>query len=208
MASAAESRTSPSLLGRLRQSPTDQAAWEEFVERYGPRIYGWCRHWGLQDADAEDVAQDVLVRLAEKMRTFHYDPAGSFRGWLKTLAHHAWYDFVRRRQRAGCGSGDTAVLDRLQSVEAREDLVQRLGEEFDRELLDEAQARVRLHVSARVWDAFRLLALEGWSGARAAAWLNMSVAAAFVARSKVQRLIRQEVRRLEGQGPESPEGLP
>src|SRR5262245_39886831 len=113
MASPVESRTSPTLLGRLRQSPTDQAAWEEFVERYGPRIYGWCRHWGLQGADADDVAQDVLLRLAEKMRTFRYDPAGSFRGWLKTLTHHAWYDFVQRRRRAGCGSGDSQTLDRL-----------------------------------------------------------------------------------------------
>jgi DNA-directed RNA polymerase specialized sigma24 family protein len=53
--------------GRVR-SPLDQAAWNEFVERYGRRIYGWCRQWGLQEADAEDVTQDVLLRLARKMQ--------------------------------------------------------------------------------------------------------------------------------------------
>jgi RNA polymerase sigma-70 factor (ECF subfamily) len=94
------------LLSRLRHSPSDQAAWDEFVERYSPRIYGWCRRWNLQEADAQDVTQDVLLRLAEKMRTFAYDPSGSFRGWLKTLAHHAWHDFVKKRERAGAGSGD------------------------------------------------------------------------------------------------------
>jgi RNA polymerase sigma-70 factor (ECF subfamily) len=198
-------RTSTNLLDRLRQAPTDQAAWEQFVDRYGPRIHAWCRHWGLQDADAEDVAQDVLLRLAEKMRTFHYDPEGSFRGWLKTLTHHAWYDFVRKQQRAGRGSGDTEILERLQTVEAREDLVQRLGQEFDRELLEEAEARVRLRVAPRAWDAFRLLALEGWSGARAAAWLHMSVAAAFVARSKVQRQLVAELQRLEAGDPDARE---
>jgi hypothetical protein len=38
-----DSRTSITLLGRLRQAPAEQAAWSEFVERYGRKIYGWCR---------------------------------------------------------------------------------------------------------------------------------------------------------------------
>ena len=49
-----ESRTSASLLARLRLAPADQTAWAEFVNRYGRKIYGWCRHWGLQEADAQD----------------------------------------------------------------------------------------------------------------------------------------------------------
>jgi RNA polymerase sigma-70 factor (ECF subfamily) len=66
-------------LGRLRHAPADQSAWGEFVDRYGRKIYGWCRHWGLQEPDAEDVTQDVLLKLAEKMRTFAYDASDSFR---------------------------------------------------------------------------------------------------------------------------------
>ena len=102
-----DSRTSITLLGRLRQAPADQAAWSEFVERYGRKIYGWCRHWQLQEADAQDVTQDVLLKLAAKMRSFAYDRSGSFRGWLKTLTHHAWQDFIEGRRRAGTGIGDT-----------------------------------------------------------------------------------------------------
>ena len=55
---------------------------------------------GLQDADAEDVAQEILLKLARKLRDFAYDPKSSFRGWLKTVAHHAWRDFVDGRSRA------------------------------------------------------------------------------------------------------------
>src|SRR5262249_49682883 len=84
MESASTSRTRETLLGRLRRDPTDQAAWGEFVERYSPQIYGWCRGWRLQDADAQDVTQEVLVILARRMATFDYDPARSFRAWLKT----------------------------------------------------------------------------------------------------------------------------
>ena len=84
------SQTSPTLLGRLRQQPSDQAAWEQFVERYGRLILAWCREAQLQDADIEDITQIVLIKLADKMRTFAYDPSKSFRGWLRTLTHHAW----------------------------------------------------------------------------------------------------------------------
>ncbi len=58
-------RTSPTLLGRLRQQPSDQAAWEQFVARYGRLILAWCRRARLQDADIEDVSQIVLIKLAD-----------------------------------------------------------------------------------------------------------------------------------------------
>jgi hypothetical protein len=58
------SRTSAALLARLHQRPADQAAWAEFVDRYGPKVNTWCRHWCLQEADA----RDEIVRLAAKMR--------------------------------------------------------------------------------------------------------------------------------------------
>jgi RNA polymerase sigma factor (sigma-70 family) len=197
--------TSATLLGRLRQSAADQDAWGKFVDRYSPKIYAWCRRWGLQEADAEDVTQSVLVKLVEKMRVFVYDPAQSFRGWLRTLTHYAWYDFVQGRQRPGTGAGDSRVVEVLQAVEARDDLVGRLEAEFDRELLDEAMARVCLRVEPHTWDAFRLLAVDGVSGAEAAGRLHMKVATVFVARSKVQRMLQEEMRVLEGRGPE---GIP
>jgi RNA polymerase sigma-70 factor (ECF subfamily) len=190
--------TSPTLLDRVSRGPGDQAAWDEFVERYGGRIYRWCRRWGLQEADAEDVTQDVLLRLAAKMRSFRYDPARSFRGWLKTLTHHAWTDFVRQRKPLGLGGRDRGAIEVLEQLEARDDLTRHLDEEFTRALFEEASARVRLRVQAHTWEAFRLTALEGKSGAEAAALLGMQVATVFVARSKVQKMLQEEVRKLEG----------
>ena len=192
-----DSHTSATLLGRLRQFPPDQAAWAQFADRYGRRIYGWCRQWKLQEADAEDVAQGVLLKLAEKMRAFEYDPGRSFRAWLKTVSRHAWLDAASARK-AAVAAGGSLALDLLQEVEAREDLVERLGEEFDRELLDEAMARVRARVVPRTWEAFERTALKGESGADAGRALGMKVATVFVAKSKVQRMIQEELRKLEG----------
>ena len=193
---SSDASTSETLLNRVR-SPLDQAAWNEFVERYGRRIYGWCRQWGLQEADAQDVTQDVLLRLARKMRGFAYDPSRSFRGWLRTLTHHAWSDFLQDRKRPGAGSGDGEVTRALEQVEARDDLTRWLDEEFSRALFEEAAARVRLRVAPHTWEAFRLTAVEGKSGAEVAALLGMQVATVFVARSKVQKMLQDEARRLD-----------
>lgn len=191
------SKTSLTLLGRLRQSPTDQRAWDTFVERYGPKVYAWCRRWRLQESDAQDVTQNVLLELARQMQSFVYQPQGTFRGWLRTVSHRAYCDFLTARQRVTPGSGDDGVLAQLSSVEARADLLLQLEQEYDREVLDEATARVRLRIEPHTWDAFVLTAVEGMSGAEAADRLGMQVGTVYVARSKVQKMLQEEVRRLE-----------
>jgi RNA polymerase sigma-70 factor (ECF subfamily) len=196
MAAAPLPTTRVTLLGRLRQHPTDQAAWDVFVERYARHIYRWCRQWKLQDADAEDVTQDILAKLAQKMRAFAYDPSRSFRGWLKTLARHAWRDFLDSPRRARAAADDSQVWELMLTLEAREDLVQRLEEAFDLELLEAAKVRVRLRVAPHTWEAFRLVALEGLPVEEVAAAVQMQVAMVYVAKSKVQKMLREEIQKL------------
>jgi RNA polymerase sigma-70 factor (ECF subfamily) len=133
------------------------------------------------------------------MATFSYDAAGSFRAWLKTLAHHAWRDLVADRRLAGIGTGETQMAALLNNLAAGEDLAGDLQEEFHRELMDQAMARVKARVPPQTWDAFRLTALEGWSGAAAAAQLQMRTAQVYLARSKVKKRIQEEVQSLEGE---------
>src|SRR5262245_3949597 len=194
------SKTSLTLLGRLRQSPADQGAWDTFVERYGPKVYSWCRRWRLQESDAQDVTQNVLLELARQMQSFVYQPMGSFRGWLRTVSHRAYCDFLSARKRITPGSGDDVVFTQLSSVEARNDLLIQLEEEYDRELLDEATARVRLRVQPHTWDAFALTDVKGLPVAEAAGRLGMQVGTVYVARGKVQKMLQEEVRRLETEG--------
>src|SRR5262249_3105075 len=165
--------TRVTLLTRLRQDPTDQVAWEVFVERYGRHIYRWCRRWRLQEGHAEDVSQNILLKLACKLRDFAYDPSRSFPGWLKTLAHHARRDFLDCPRRTLATADDGKGWELLQTLEARADLVQRLQEAFDHELLEAAKLQVRLRVAPHTWEAFRLVALEGVPVAEAAAAVPM-----------------------------------
>lgn len=198
MQSRAGESTSITLLGRLREQPADGAAWQDFLARYRPRIYAHCLSCALQPADAEDVTQGVLLRLVQKLPEFRYDPGQSFRAWLRTVTRHILADYLADRRRVQ-GSGDTAIVRLLEDLQARETLAQQLEAEFDRELLDEALNRVRERVSAQHWEAFRLTALEGLAGAAVAAQLGMRVATVYATKSKVQQLVRDEVRRLEDQ---------
>ena len=189
--------TRATLLALLRQDPSDQASWDEFVERYGRHIYRWCRQWKLQDADAEDVTQNILVKLTQKLRAFAYDPTRSFRGWLKTVAHHAWRDFEDSRRRDQSATGDSRVQERMLTLEAREDLAQKLEDAFDLELLEAAKARVRLRVAPHTWEAFRLITFEGLPVVEVAARVQLRVAMVYVAKSKVQKMLQQEIGKLE-----------
>jgi len=189
--------TRVTLLIRLKQNPHDHAGWVEFVDRYGPHIYRWCRQWNLQEADAEDVTQDILVKLCQNLRAFTYDPSLAFRSWLKTVAHHAWRDFESSRRRVRAGTGDGRDSDRLLTLEAREDLVQKLENAFDLELLEVAKARVRLRVAPHTWEAFHLMAVEGMPVAEVAAKVHLQLAMVYVAKSKVQKMLQEEIGKLE-----------
>jgi RNA polymerase sigma-70 factor (ECF subfamily) len=197
--------TSWTLLRKLGESPADRSAWEIFVLRYGPAVFQWCRQWGLQEADANDVTQNVLLKLTEHMKVFQYDASKSFRAWLKTVSYHVWAKWRDARQNLAVGTEDIHAA--LQCLEAKEDLATRLEREYDGELLEMAMMRVSQRVESHTWEAFRLLALQGLPGAEVARRMNLRVATAYVARSKVQRMIQEEIRLLENaqQEPEQKE---
>lgn len=199
MSESQQSHTSVTLLERLARSGAEDAdAWRTFVARYGRRIYVWCLRWGLQATDAEDVTQIVLMRLAVRMKEFHYDSSRSFRAWLKTVTHHAWRDFVDHRSheldRLGCDSAN-----RLETVGARDDLMSSLEEQFDLERFEQAKQIVRLRVAPHNWNAFSLTKLEGVPAVEVARRLDMKIARVYSACATVQRLLTEECQRLDSE---------
>lgn len=203
MGNERETRTRGTLLLRLRDLENAEA-WSEFLERYGPKIYGWCRRFQLQESDAADVTQDVLGRLVKSIRSFDYDPArGSFRGWLKTVTNNAIRDFLKNISRAGRGSGDSQVqrnLTAIQAPEALEALAASIEEEGERELLREAEERVKLRVKSHTWKAYYRAGVENCPARDVADQLQMTVSEVYVAKSRVIKMLRQEVEKLNQDG--------
>ena len=80
--------TSPTLLRRVCD-PADAESWREFDRRYGELIVRYALRIGLQLSDAEDVRQNVLLRLAQALPGFQYDPSrGRFRHYVARIARN------------------------------------------------------------------------------------------------------------------------
>jgi RNA polymerase sigma factor (sigma-70 family) len=60
----------------------DKQAWDALVDRYAPLIWSICRRHGLGDADAEDVGQNVWLKLVDQLEKIRLPAA--LPGWLAT----------------------------------------------------------------------------------------------------------------------------
>ena len=193
---AATWTTRGSLLARLAADPGDAGEWRSFVKLYAPAVIRWARSHGLQDSDAADVAQDVLVRFWKHAGRFRYDPDRSFRAYLRRMVLSAVSDWSRNRKAdptIPCGDATRAALA---DAPAREDLAARIERVYDTELLSVAMAAVERRVHSRTWQAFRMLAIDNLPGREVAARLGMDPRHVYVARSDVQAMIRITVEKL------------
>ena len=190
--------TSTTLLDRVGASPRDQAAWARFVGLYGPKIRGWCRRWGLQAADAEDATQDVLLRLAQKLGTFRYDPKRSFRGWLHTVTHNVLAGFIADRKPPNVPAAATKRYSSSSKASRRATTWSSTSRTRSTPRSWRWPApRPRAQVEDQTWEAFRLTAYEGISGDDVAARLGMNRATVFKAKSRVLAFLREEIKLLD-----------
>lgn len=191
--------TRASLLLRIRD-PKDRIAWEEFVRIYAPLLHAYGLHRGLQDADAADLAQEVLRRLMGAIPEFQYDPSlGSFRGWLFTITRNEFLKMAKRRHRQPVGAGASEIS---QFLEQQPDTTQD-QEYWDREyqwnLFLWAAEKVRPEFREATWQAFWLTAVEGKKVEAVASQLAISAGALYIAKSRITARIRQEIQAVEGE---------
>lgn len=180
--------TRPSLLLRLRDAG-DSGSWDEFAAVYGPVIRGYCRRRGLQEADADDVGQEVLAQVARAIHSFEYQPArGRFRDWLGTVTRNKIARFLEVRGRGGraapaCPADELATRGDDPAWSA----------EFHARVLEVALGRIRGAFEATTWEAFERIWGQGRRAPEVAGELGLTIDAAYAAKSRVLRRLREEV---------------
>ncbi len=189
--------TRPSLILRLRNAD-DLQAWQEFVQIYQPTIQRLARTRGLQDADAMDVTQEVLTRVAKNIASWDPNPArGTFRGWLATITRNLVIQAFRDDQRRPV-TGVSSKLDRTVDQRAHTPLdATQFDLERERQLLLWAAQEVRPRFMRQTWQAFWLTAVEGRSVESVAAELGTTKSQVYVARSRVMSSLKRVVERSE-----------
>ena len=185
-------QTRQSLL--LRAQTGEENAWKDLTGLYRPLILGWLNRQGVPAGDLEDLSQDILLSVVKHLPTFqHSGRRGAFRAWLRTIVCNRTTDYWRALDtdtQASGGSGATAALQ--QPADPDSDLNRQWDEEHDRYVLNCLLDLVEEEFEPATLQAFRRLAIDGASGAEVAQELGLSVAAVYVAKSRVLARIRQE----------------
>lgn len=185
--------TSLTLLERLRGHRND-ADWDRFVSLYSPMLFAFARRAGMNDNDAADVVQDVFLVLMAELPGFEYDAARkNFRGWLKTVTVNKCRERQRRRVLAAAQGGDDGGLSGVVDDAA----VDAFWEgEYQKHLVARALEIMQAEFEPTTWQACWLTTVEARSTTDVAAELGITVNAVFVARSRVLRRLREELRDL------------
>ena len=188
-------RTRPSLLLRIRD-PGDTAAWQAFVDVYGPLIYRHSRGRGLQDADAADLTQEVLFQVSRSIQTFEYRPEqGRFRDWVGTVTENKIRTFLTRQVGAIQARGETGQPDPLTHVAACEQDTQ-WAEEFNRHILHLALTRIQPHFEEHVWRAFEGVWRDDQPPGQVADALGQSIDWVYMVKARVLKRLQEEVEEL------------
>lgn len=177
--------THPSLLVRLRDH-SDSSAWSSFVEVYTPLIYDFCRTRGLSAADAGDIAQEVLLRVAKGIRSFNYDrQKGLFRDWLARIVLNE----IRRSATKTKGTPMPVDTTELDSASIKDDW----DERFQQHAFRVALERAKTHFTEDTWLLFEMSWMQNKPVGEVAEKAGVSLQQIYVARSRVLNRLRVEV---------------
>jgi len=191
------------LLSRRKQWD-DQDSWREFFNTYWRLIYRTAIKAGLSDAEAQDVVQETVIRVADKMRDFSYDrEVDSFKGWLlyMTRKHIALQYRKRQRERGGDGHHPEvmALDDAIEQLPdpARADLEAAWDEEWERNLLDAAVGRGKQQVNPKQFQMLNFYVLKEWAMGEVAKALSVSIAQVYLAKHRISSLVKKELSHLK-----------
>jgi RNA polymerase sigma-70 factor (ECF subfamily) len=185
--------TSLSLLDRLRSAPGAES-WDRLVELYTPLLRRWLARFDVQEADADDLVQEVLLAVSRDVSTFeHNGHSGAFRSWLRTILVHRLRYFWRTNQRRQLITGGSDIQQRIGELEDPQSHVSRMWDlEHDRHVAGKLLESVKRQFQGNTWQAFSRLVLDEVPPREVAAELDLSLNAVFIAKSRVLRRLREE----------------
>ncbi len=190
--------TRPSLLVRLKDKRNERA-WGEFMEIYEPVVHRLARRGGLQDADAREVVQEVMVAVSGAIARWDPDRnKGSFRAWLARITRNVTVNLLVHRQRNPQAVGGTEMAVCLQQTpdERADAQAVRFDAEYKRQLFRWAAQQIRDDFQETTWQAFWSTCVEGESVRQVANRLKVSSGVVYVSRSRIMARLRTKIQSL------------
>lgn len=185
--------TSESLILRVKD-PADAAAWSAFLAIYRPVVYRLARSRGLQDADADDLAQQVFVSIARAVENWQAAVSGPpFRVWLYRIAHNEILKSITRRK-PDSATGSSSVQEMLQATPQSEaDASVELLRESRMEAFRWASEAVRHEFTAATWSMFWQSTVDDQAVDDVAKKHNRTSGAVYLARYRVMKRLKEKI---------------
>jgi RNA polymerase sigma-70 factor (ECF subfamily) len=199
--------TRQSLLVRMKNWE-DRTGWQDFFNTYWKLIYGVAMQAGLTPTEAEDVVQETVIAVAKQIGEFKTDRAlGSFKSWLLRIARRRIADQFRKRSKLIEGRASRPEeTNRTDTIERQPDpasvnLDAVWEAEWEKHLYQLAVQKVKNQVSPKQFMLFHQQVIKEWPAGRVADQFEVSVAQVYMAKYRIGRLLKREVRRLRKQMP-------
>ncbi|MBS0206076.1 MAG: sigma-70 family RNA polymerase sigma factor [Planctomycetes bacterium] len=184
--------TNHSLIARVKDL-ADGASWGEFLAIYQPVVLRMARRRGLQDADAQDVMQQIFLSISRSIEGWTAErDQPPFRAWLTTIARNAITKALTRRRR-DVGTGSTSVAELLKHQPEHDNLTADLLVEARRELVRWAAEQIRLEFSDETWKVFWMTSIDGTSVAETVKITGRSSGSIYVARYRVIARLKEKI---------------
>lgn len=181
--------TSMTLLGQLRLSgagTTWNAAWDKFDRLYRALLVSWAKRQGMQEADAEDLASELLADLKAKLPQFDRTK-GKFRAWLSTISRNRCRDYIGRLRKL------REVHGAVPEIAGESPLSDLEEHEHKQALVNRGLEMIRGDFEPGTWAAFDLMNRQGRKAGDVAGELGLSVNAVYLASNRVLKRLRQEI---------------
>lgn len=181
--------TRTSLLEGVRdlRNPRD---WSEFDRVYRPLLAGYARRRGLGDDEAEEIAQQCMAVIVERIGTFNRRV--SFRAWLRKMVDHKVSHHFSRRARVR--RAGTTILNQAPGREPSPD--DEWERQWNRTHLLYCLNALRDNFASHTLRAFEMYVLEGRPVVDICRELNITPNQVYVAKARVKQRLREQVARL------------
>lgn len=161
------------------------------------------RRAGLHHSEAEDLVQEIVVAVAQKMPEFQYDRERcTFKGWLMLITRSRLANLIRntnrrlpRAENLKDIDDEGPVLDPSKNVSPEIEII--WEEEWRKNLMEQAIRSVKAKVPIEQYQIFDLNVLKEIDGRKVSKMLGVSMSRVYVTKHRLSKMIREEVQRLE-----------
>ncbi|EDM25555.1 probable extracytoplasmic function alternative sigma factor [Lentisphaera araneosa HTCC2155] len=183
-------QTRQTLIARLRDQH-DEESWETFAQIYRRYIYVVIRRMNLSHSEAEDLVQEILFKVWNKLPELNYNPhKARFRTWLSTVIKNHVISYIRSSQ--SHSNKLSKAAEEMNETYSDHEIDEIIRKEWENYISNMAMERIKKSFPGQALKVFEM-SLEGKSVAEIAETLNLKENSVYKSKNRVKARLIEEI---------------